>query len=540
MDYAKEHMSHKASDLETMLGDPKKAIRSMIVAFFLAFAVVQVNQFVDTFWVSGLGNISSSAVSTTAPIYELLMCAGLGMGAGVTASISFHLGRGETSYVNRLAGNSLILGVVFAAVGSTLVALLGDPVLELMGAHDIIDECMAYLWPYIILSPFLLCETIVGSMLRGEGAAKKATVVQVTAAVFNMVIDPILIYVLDMGVAGAGLATCVSAALSMGIGLYWYHAGRTVVKLNRDAFRWNRDAATDVMDIGGPKTIQSAISSITDLIQRVFLIATGGTNAVMYYNYAWRYIGLAQLPGKAYESAMIPVCSAGYGQGDLEKMKEGFRYSAKMTILFSTGLGALMLIFADPLMMIMTYEESMTELRPTFVWTLQVSVVLIPFSALMGIGSSMLQTMKKAEISLRFYMLWGFIKLAMYAISAYALDSFEWIIYSMVIFHIFGGVALMLMARKEFSSLKTQIEVDRAFGLRSQIRCSIETSVIPTTLTRLMMAASPAGSTARPPCQRNHATRTYFQTGQQRHISSQARCSTRCRRASSRHQDPIA
>lgn len=493
-------MSHKASDLETMLGDPKKAIRSMIVAFFLAFAVVQVNQFVDTFWVSGLGNISSSAVSTTAPIYELLMCAGLGIGAGVTASISFHLGKGETAYVNRLAGNSLVLGVVFSAIGSILVALLSVPALELMGARGIIDECMAYLWPYIILSPFLLCETIVGSMLRGEGAAKKATVVQVTAAVFNMVIDPVLIYGLGMGVAGAGLATCVSAALSMGIGLYWYRADRTVVKLDRDAFRWNRDAATDVMDIGGPKTVQSAISSITDLIQRVFLIATGGTNAVMYYNYAWRYIGLAQLPGKAYESAMIPVCSAGYGQGDLEKMKEGFRYSAKMTILFSAGLGALMLIFADPLMMIMTYEESMAELRPTFVWTLQVSVLLIPFSALMGIGSSMLQTMKKAETSLRFYMLWGFIKLAMYAVSAYALDSFEWIIYSMVIVHVFGGVALMLMAGREYSALKQRIEADNASVSRSPIRCPVGTGAIPSTMrTRPMRRAPSARTSTRPP-----------------------------------------
>ena len=60
-------MSTAGKDLDVMLGDPRKAIKSMIVAFFLALAVVQVNQFVDTFWVSGLGATASSAVATVIP-----------------------------------------------------------------------------------------------------------------------------------------------------------------------------------------------------------------------------------------------------------------------------------------------------------------------------------------------------------------------------------------------------------------------------------------------------------------------------------------
>lgn len=462
-------MHDAGHDLETMLGDPKKAIRSMIVAFFLAFAVVQINEFVDTFWVSGLGSVSGSAVATTIPIYDLLICAGLGIGTGVTAGIAFHLGRGETEYVNRMAGNSLILGVAFAVVGSVLAAIFSVPALELMGADDIVDECMAYLWPYIILSPILLCQTIVASMLRGEGAARKATAVQVSAAVLNMVIDPILIYGADLGVTGAGLATCVSALIAMLLGLHWYMNGSTVVRLDRSSFVRDKVAMKDVLEVGGPKTAQSAISSITDLIQRIFIIAAGGTNGVMFYNYAWRYIGIAQLPGRAYESAMIPVCSAGYGQGDMDKMREGFRYAARMTVMFSVAGAVLLLVLADPLMAIMTYEDSMRQLRPEFVWTLRVSVLLIPFSALMGIGSSMLQTMKKADLSLRFYLLWGFIKLAMYAVSAYVLCSYDWIIYSMVIVHVFGGAVLISMAIREYRNLRAEAERNRSLGIaRSQ------------------------------------------------------------------------
>ncbi len=449
-------MSTAGKDLDVMLGDPRKAIRSMIVAFFLALAVVQVNQFVDTFWVSGLGATASSAVSTVIPIYGLLMCAGLGIGTGVTAGIAFHLGKGDQRHANRLAGSSIMLGILFAIVGSVLAAVFSGPAIELMGAGDIEEECMMYLIPYIVLSPILLCETIVGSALRGEGAARKATIVQASAAVFNMVIDPILIYGLGMGVFGAGLATCVAALLSMLIGLWWYRTGRTIVKLDRDAFVRDRRAAKDVMDIGGPKTVQTVISNATDLIQRVFLIVAGGTNCVMYYNYAWRYIELVNLPGKSYENAMIPVCSAGYGQGDYGKMGDGFSYATRMTILFSVAFTVLILLFAEPLMAIMTYEESMAALRPEFVWTLRVSALLIPFSALMGIGSSMLQVMKRAKLSMDFYLAWGFVKLALYAVSAYAFGSFEGIIYSMVAVHVFGGVCLMWMGLREFRKITSE------------------------------------------------------------------------------------
>ena len=451
-------METSEKDLELMLGDPKRAIKSMVFAFFLALAIVQINQFVDTFWVSGLGTEASSAVATVIPIYGLLMCAGLGIGTGVTASVAFHLGKGDKVHARRIVGNSMILGVVFAIIGSALVAFLAEPAIGLMGAGGIMEPCMLYLIPYILLSPVLLCSTIIGSALRGEGAAKKATIVQASAAFFNMVIDPILIYGLGMGVFGAGLATCIAALISLLIGLRWYLKGQTVIHLDRDSIAVHRPAMRDVLNIGGPKSIQMLISNATDLVQRVFIIVAGGTNAVMFYNYAWRYIELVNLPGRAYENAMIPVCSAGYGQGDLDKMEAGFRYATKMTLLFSVGFTILILLFAGPMMSLLTYEESMAALRPEFVWTLRVSALLIPFAALMWIGSSMLQSMNRASLSMNFYFAWGFIKLALYAVSAYAFGSFEMIIYSMIAVHIFGGVCLMLLGLRTLASLRAEFD----------------------------------------------------------------------------------
>ena len=450
-------MTDASENLKTLLGEPKKAIRSMVLAFFIAMAVVELNQFVDTFWVSGLGAVSSSAVATSSPIYGLMMCAGLGIGVGATATIAFRLGRGDFEEANRLAANSLLLGIVCAVVSSVLVLVFARPLILIMGAESIVDECLLYILPFIFLSPLLLCNSILGGILRAEGAARKSTIVQMSAAILNMIIDPILIYGLGLGVFGAGLSTALSAGIALAIGLSWYAKDRMTVKLTRGSFRRDKEMSREVLDVGGPKTVQALISNTTDLIQRVFLIVAGGTNAVMFYNYSWRYIALINLPGRAYENAMVPVCSAAYGQKNLLKMREGFLYTAKWVLIFSAVFAVVLFVFSEPLMSILTYEDSMRELRPQFVWTLQISTLLIPFSALMGIGSSMLQALKKSKVSMYYYFLWGFVKLGMYAVAAYVYHSFEYIIYCMVIVHVFGGICLMYLAHSEYNKISVTV-----------------------------------------------------------------------------------
>jgi len=444
-------------DLEKMLGEPKAAIRGMILPFLIAMAVVEINQFVDTFWVSGLGAASASAVSTIVPVYGLMMCAGLGIAAGITTCGAFRLGRGEREAAGSLAANAIILGIIFAIIASVLVGVFINPIIDIMGAQDVREEAVQYMLPYIFMSPAVILISVLGGMLRAEGAARKSTIVQAVSAILNMAFDPILIYSLDLGVFGAGLATTLSSMLALFLGLYWYLKKRTIIDINRSNFRVNKSSMAEVMGVGGPKTVQMFISNLTDFLQRIFLIIAGGTNAVMFYNYSWRYIGVVTLPGRAVDTAMLPVCSSAYGQNDLEKMKVGYFYSIKLVVGFAVIAAVALFIFAEPLMSIMTTEESMHEVLETFVWTLRVSCFLIPFSALMGVFSSILQTMKRAKIPMYFYMIWGFIKLGLYALAAYGyfgIDPFEGIIYSMVAVHMFGALCLGLFAYGEFRKLK--------------------------------------------------------------------------------------
>jgi putative MATE family efflux protein len=455
-------------DLEMMLGEPKMAIRNMVLPFLIALAVVEVNQFVDTYWVSGLGSQSASAISTIVPIYGLMMCAGLGVAAGITATAAARLARGEYDVAGKLVSNAVILGILFSILSSVLVAIFLNPVIDIMGAQDVREEATQYMLPYILMSPTIILISIMGGMLRAEGAAKKSTMIQSVSAILNMVIDPILIYVLGMGVFGAGLSTTISSLIAILVGLWWYLKKETIIHMDRSNFHVDKEAMKEVLGVGGPKTVQMLISNMTDFLQRIFLIIAGGTVAVMLYNYTWRYIGLSTLPGRAVDMAMLPVCSAAYGVNDVRKLREGFVYSTKLVVMIGVVAAILLFVFAEPFMSVMTTEESMHEILPMFVWTLQASVFLIPFSAMMGVCSSMLQSMKKAKIPMYFYIFWGFGKLGLYALAAYGymgIDPFEGIIYSMVLIHVLGALGLGYLSYREYKKIKDRVEADLASGM---------------------------------------------------------------------------
>jgi Na+-driven multidrug efflux pump len=230
-----------------------------------------------------------------------------------------------------------------------------------------------------------------------------------------------------------------------------------MVPMNRSNFKADKAMMREVMGVGGPKTVQLTISNITDLLQRVFLIIAGGTTAVMLYNFTWRYLGIAGLPGRAIETAQLPVSAAAYGQKDLDKVEEAFRYSVKLGLGVSFLMVIVLFVFAEPLMMLMTYEESMRELLPEFVWTLRVSVFLMPFLCVAGSCSSLLQCIKKAKIPMYVYMVWGVLKLGLYALASYGLlgvDPFEGIIYCMVIVHTILFIVMWTLSRHEFKKLR--------------------------------------------------------------------------------------
>jgi len=429
-------LTKQESELDRMLGNPRRAIASMFIPLLAAMAVGQVNSFVDTFFTSGLGVDASSGLSTVIPIYDIFIYIGIGLGVGATTTIAFRIGRGDIEAAGRIASLTVKWSIVLSVVSSVLVLLTADLMIDVMGAGDVRDHCWEYLTPFIVLSPTIIVYEALGGMLRGEGAARKSTLIQISAAVLNMMFDPILIYGLGLGLSGAALATCFSYAISLAIGFRWYRRGETAVGLSMVKAEGDETFRKELFDIAGPKTGEQLITAATDIIQRLFLVIAGGTVAILLYNLPWRYVSLINLPSIALATAMIPVCAAAYGSRDLAKMKDGFRFTIKWSFLASLVLSVALFVFADHLAMIFTYEESMADIRPQLVWTLRCFAFFIPANCVRLFLTSTLQSMKRSKDAMYASLLWSIIKLALFG--AVCNQGFEAIIYALVFMNYFG------------------------------------------------------------------------------------------------------
>ena len=450
-------------DVDILLGDPKKALLVMFVPLAVSFLVSQVNSFVDASWCSGLGVDASSAITIISPVYWIIASVGIGLSVAAVATVSFCIGANDSSKANRLASQILIIGLVSSILMSILMFILLDPIIDFMGAGDVSKLAKDYVGPFLIMSWASIVSSIIAGIIRAEGAAKKSMMVLISSVALNMILDPILIYTLGMGVAGAAWATCISALFSVILGLSWYVRDKMFVKMRLKGFKFNGKDVREILNVAAPRTIESTIIEITNLIQRVFIIFVAGTAGVAIFSLTWRYIAIAIIPSAALSSALIAVCSVALGQRNFKKAKAGVNFATKFSLIVCTIISVFVFIFADQLVILLSLSESMVELRPIMAWALRIYCLLIPFYAFKDLSSAILQSIRMSKKAALATLLINIMKLVLSGIAS--LYSFEAIFYSLIISNATGGILMVVWARKELKKYELKHASDATINV---------------------------------------------------------------------------
>lgn len=439
-------------DLDRMLGDPRKAILSMTLPLIVSYLVVQVNLFADTAWCSLLGSDASSAISTICPIYSILTGVGIGLGIGASTSIARCLGRDERTHANSLAAQTVFVSAIIAVVLTPIAFLCIDPTVGWMGADSIKGLCHEYMAPLTLGTISLVMNGVVSGLLRAEGAAGKSTLVLLTSAILNMILDPLLLFVLDMGLSGAGWATTVSMTVSTVLGLSWYVRNRMYVTISFKGFRMNTGEIRDILSVGVPRSMELFLIYFMSMVQRVLIIDCGGEIGVALYNIPWMFVTISQVMSQSIGSAMIPVCSAALGAGDTRKAEDGFRYSIIMTLGSMTLLAAIIFLAAGYLVIPFTMSPSMEAIRPDFEHVMRIYALLIPFVGLIDISSSILQSIRLAQVSMISSFIRNIILIAMmWFAGGTGMEAIYW---SIFIAEVIGGLMMYGLSRIGYRTVR--------------------------------------------------------------------------------------
>ena len=209
-----------------------KLIASLSVPTVISMLITNIYNATDTYFVSKISIAASGATGVVFSLMAILQAFGFMFGHGSGSCISRHLGAQDIEKAKRYSSTGFFLSLIAGAIIMVLGLLFIDPLMTFLGSTETILPYARDYGFYILLSgPAMTASCVINNILRYEGMAALAMVGLTSGGILNIILDPILIFACDMGIAGAGLSTAVSQYISLAILLIMYYRGAAQSKM---------------------------------------------------------------------------------------------------------------------------------------------------------------------------------------------------------------------------------------------------------------------------------------------------------------------
>ncbi|KYC46665.1 MAG: multidrug efflux pump VmrA [Candidatus Methanofastidiosum methylothiophilum] len=393
----KEH----SEGVKTLLGDPKRAIIKLAMPMIIAMLVQTLYNFADALWVSFLGPDALSAVGFFFPFFFMIMSVGAGIGMGGSAAISRFIGAHKKEEADNVAAHTIVLMVILGIIITIPFVIFSRNIFELMGAGNVIDEATVYAQIMFAGTLLIFFSNIANSILRGEGDAKRSMYAMAFGSVLNIVLDPIFIYPLKMGVAGAAWASIVSMAISAGILFYWLFIKKnSYVSINLSNFRFHKFILLDILRVGVPFTLSQLLMSFSFLALNLIVVSVGGTDGIAVYTTGWRIVMFGTLPLVGMATAVTAVTGAAYGANEIKKIDIAYLYSVKIGLIIEVFVAIIVFIFAPQIASIFTQSEGGARIFKDIISFLRITAIFYPLVSFGMFSSALFQGTGKGMNSL--------------------------------------------------------------------------------------------------------------------------------------------
>lgn len=312
-----------------------KAIMTMAIPVILAMVVQVLYNMVDTFFIGMMNDVNQLAAANLGfPFFMLAMATGSVIGVGASSVISRYLGMKKTREAGEIVALSFVL-VALAGLAFTAAGLLFlEPVLGLLGARgSVLSPTRDYLFPLIVGSIVIMGNFSVGVTLRAEGAAMDTTIGMIIGSLANIVLDPIMIFALGWGIAGAAWATVIGNLA----GLLWYlycYAKKTLVKPAFSRGIWRAEYLRGIFSIGVPSGLNQGLMSVSNIVTNN-LAATYGAVTLGAMGVAGKVNSLIILVLVGLASGCQPLFGYNYGARNRKRLVSILKTS--MAIAFALG-----------------------------------------------------------------------------------------------------------------------------------------------------------------------------------------------------------
>ncbi len=400
----KERISKQKNDFS------KGPVWKCIVAQALPMTVAQIVQLlynvVDRIYLGHMGDghsLALTGVGLTFPIVTLIMAFAALWGVGGVPLFSIERGAGNEEKAGRIMGNSFGLLLISSVILTIVGYAFSKPILFAFGASKAsYVYAEQYLNVYMCGTVFSMISTGMNGYISAQGFPKIGMLSTVIGAVVNIVLDPIFIFTLDMGVAGAALATVISQVISA-LWIIGFLAGKKVlIPLRMEYIKIKKDVTKDILTLGTSNFIMQGTDCLVQVVCNASLQSYGGDLYVGIMTVANSIREIFTLPVRGIVNGAQPVVSFNYGAKEYKRVKQGIRFNTWMGASYTIIAWLAVVLFPEFWFRIFSDD---LEMMAAGVDVLKIYFFGFVFMALQFAGQSTFQALGDAKHSIFFSLL---------------------------------------------------------------------------------------------------------------------------------------
>lgn len=305
-----------------------RLIGELAVPTIISMLVTSFYNMADTFFVGKINTSATAAVGIVFPLMAMIQAFGFFCGHGSGNYISRQLGAHNFEDASKMSAtgfvSAFVLGLGILVVGF----LFTDPLLRIMGSTEtILPYARSYMRIILIGAPYMTASLVLNNQLRFQGSAFYSMIGITTGAVLNIVLDPLFIFVLDMGVAGAALATIISQFVSFCLLIAGTFRGGNL-RLNLKDFSPSLKYYQNIVKGGAPSLFRQGLGSFATVCLNL-MAGPYGDAAIAAMSIVTRISQFAASVVIGFGQGFQPVCGFNYGAKLFKRVQEGFWFCVK-------------------------------------------------------------------------------------------------------------------------------------------------------------------------------------------------------------------
>lgn len=376
-----------------------KLIATLSIPTIISMLVTSVYNMADTFFVSKLGTSASGAVGIVFSVMAIIQAIGFTFGMGSGSWISRLLGAKEDEKAKEVAATGFYSAIFLCTIMSIIGEWKMDDLMRILGASETILPYARQYARYILLAaPIMASSFVLNNLLRSEGHAKFAMIGITTGGILNVILDPIFIFIFDLGISGAAIATALSQLVSFLILLSYFVMHKTTTRLG--IHRVSREIGTyyQIVKNGLPSFSRQGLASIASILLNkqatIYGDAAVAAMAIVSKIVAMVFSVLIGF-GQGYQ----PVVGFNYGAGILERVKKAMKFTLKVGTIGMTVAAVILFVAAPHLLgMFIANDPAVKEIGTMALRAQAISMPLLPVGVVANMTFQSLGKSWKATI----------------------------------------------------------------------------------------------------------------------------------------------